>query len=79
MFEEDKLPATDYQSDSEHSANFGRYLILTPCSSSASRCLFIVLLDTIIMEVDSVERIELGGSHMGRSVHLVRCGRHSNC
>jgi hypothetical protein len=52
-------------------------LILTPGSSSTSRGLLSILLhSTIIMSISTINGRVVGLCHKGRSVHLVRWGRH---
>jgi hypothetical protein len=77
-FGEDRPPIRNDQPGSGHNGRCNVYLILTPCPSSSSRCLLPVLLDTIVVTVDGIDGRVVGGSRVGRGVHLVHWGRHGN-
>ena len=57
--------------ESKHQENIYPYLVLAPCSATASGCLLSVLLNAEIVSVDSIHWGVVGLGHMG-GVHLVR-------
>jgi hypothetical protein len=71
-FGEDKLPIVLCKQESKHQENIYPYLVLAPCSATASGCLLSVLLNAEIVSVDSIHWGVVGLGHMG-GVHLVRC------
>jgi hypothetical protein len=75
-FEEDRPPVINNQPSPDRNGS-DVYLILAPCSASSSRCLFSVLLDTIVVAVDGIHGV-VGRCRYSGGVHLVRWNRHSN-